>query len=451
MTRPPVRDPVVDVGELLDGSAFTPYQRVLVALTALTVIFDGADNQLLGAALPTIMREWALPRAAFAPALASGLLGMIVGGALAGIFGDRAGRKRALIASVLVFGVSTALVGLSQSVAMLSALRFVAGLGLGGALPNAAALATEFVPRARRTIAITLTIVCVPLGATLAALLAIRILPALGWRTFFEVGGAVPVGIALLLMWLLPESPRYLAHRRERAAELRALLGRMGHRVGAASSFVDRTERHAGAGVAALLSPEFRRDTIALWSAFFACLLSVYLGFNWIPAMLTGAGLPPATASTGLTANNLGGVIGALGGALAFPRAGSKRVMLMLAAAAVVSSIVAGWIPITPARSALSIIGTIALVGGFTNAVQTTLYALGAQVYPTGMRATGLGAALAIGRLGAVLSSYAGAAALDRGGPLAFFLLTAAAMVVVFASLAVLRRHLPPVTKLIAT
>jgi MFS transporter, AAHS family, 4-hydroxybenzoate transporter len=434
----------VDVGALLDGGTFTAYQRVLVGLTALTIIFDGADNQLLGAVLPLLMREWALPRAAFAPALAAGLFGMAIGGALAGVFGDRAGRKRALIASVAVFGVATALVALTHSIAMLSALRFVAGLGLGGAVPNAGALAAEFVPRARRTIAVTLTIVCVPLGATLAALLAIRVLPTLGWRGFFEVGGAIPVAIALLLMFLLPESPRYLVQRAGRAAELRTLLGRMGHHVDAASTFVDRTERSAGSGVLALLSPEYRRDTIALWFAFFACLLTVYLGFNWIPAMLTGAGLPPATASTGLTANNMAGVIGAIGGALAFPRAGSKPVMLVLTAAAIVSSIGAAWIPITAARSTLSVIGTIALVGGFTNAVQTTMYALGAQVYPTSMRATGLGTALAIGRMGAVLSSYAGAAALDRGGSLAFFLLIAAAMGVVFVALALLRRHLPP-------
>jgi AAHS family 4-hydroxybenzoate transporter-like MFS transporter len=118
--------------------------------------------------------------------------------------------------------------------------------------------------------------------------------------------------------------------------------------------------------------------------------------------------------------------------------------MLVLAAAAVASSVFAAWMPITPARSALSIIATIAVVGGFTNAVQTTLYALGAQVYPTSMRATGLGTALAIGRVGAVLSSYAGAAVLDLGGPLAFFLLIAAAMVVVFAALVSLERHLPP-------
>jgi AAHS family 4-hydroxybenzoate transporter-like MFS transporter len=446
VTTPPSasHDSAVDIGELLDGGAFSGYQRLLVALTAITVIFDGADNQLLGASLPVIMREWQLPRAAFAPALAAGLFGMILGGGVAGVFGDRSGRKRALLVSVLVFGVATASVGFAATVPALALLRFIAGLGLGGALPNAGALAAEFVPRQRRTIAVTLAIVCVPLGGTVAALLAVHMLPTVGWRGFFQIVGGIPIALALLLAWTLPESPRYLAQHPDRAGELHALVARMGHRVGPGQTIVDRRERNAGGGVRALLSPDYRRDTVLLWAAFFACLLSVYLGFNWIPAMLTGAGLPAAVAGTGLTANNLAGVAGALGGALAFPRFGSKRVMLGLAAAATVSAIVAGWLPITPARSTLSIVATIALVGAFTNAVQTTLYALATHVYPTPMRATGLGAALSIGRIGAVLSSYAGTAALDRGGPFAFFLLTAVAMLVVFGALAALQRHLPP-------
>jgi AAHS family 4-hydroxybenzoate transporter-like MFS transporter len=433
----------VDIGNLLDEGAWTGYQRWLVALTAATIIFDGADNQLLGAALPMIMREWGLARAAFAPALAAGLFGMMVGGALAGASGDRVGRTRALIASVLVFGVATALAGLTGSVVGLSLLRFTAGLGLGGALPNAAALAVEFVPRRRRTIAVTLTIVCVPLGATLAAVFALRILPTLGWRALFIIGGAVPVVVAAVLTGLLPESPRYLASREERAPELHGLMRRMGHQFDESVTFVDGTDRSDAGGFGALLSPEYRRDTIALWCAFLSCLLGVYLGFNWIPAMLTGAGLPPTMGGTGLTANNLGGVIGAIGGALFFGRVGSRRVMLTLAAAAIVSSVGTAWIPFSGSHPALLMIGPIAVVGTFTNASQTALYALAAQVYPTRMRATGLGAAVAIGRIGAVLSSYAGAAALDRGGPRAFFLLTAVAMAAVLASLASMTRHIP--------
>ena len=198
------------LARLLDEGPWTPAQRWFVALTALTVIFDGADLQLLANVIPAIMREWGVPRSAFAPALAVGLVGMMVGGATGGMIGDRVGRKIALLSSVLVFGLATLATALATDLSSLSLYRFLAGLGLGGAIPNAASLASEFVPRRHRSFAVTLTIVCVPLGGTLAGLLAIRMLP-IGWRSIFIVGGLVPLGIAFVLMKLLPESPRYLA------------------------------------------------------------------------------------------------------------------------------------------------------------------------------------------------------------------------------------------------
>jgi AAHS family 4-hydroxybenzoate transporter-like MFS transporter len=436
----------VDVGRLLDEGDWTGYQRWLVALTALTIVFDGADNQLLGAAVPAMMRDWSVARAVFAPVLAVGLIGMTIGGAIAGIAGDRIGRKRALVASVVLFGLATAAISLVQGVAALGALRFVAGLGLGGALPNAAALASEFVPRRHRPFAVTLTIVCVPLGGTLAGLLALRVLPVLGWRALFLVGGLIPIAIGVVLTWLLAESPRYLATRPAHAGDLRSLLARMGHRMPDGTTFVDSLEPSVGRpGVRALLRPEFRRDTVALWCAFFSCLLAVYLGFNWIPAMITGAGLPPTVGSSGIMIYNLGGVAGAIAGALTFNRLGSRPTMLTLAMMGAVSAVGMRWVPITADSDTLPLMVMLAVNGGMTNAVQTTLYALAAQVYPTAIRSTGVGAALAIGRGGAILSTYAGAWALDAGGPTAFFILVAAAMSSVFVALAVVKRHIQPV------
>ena len=145
----------IDAGRLLDDGRWTAYQQRLVFLTALAIIFDGADNQLLGTAVPAMMREWQLARAAFAPVLALGLVGMMIGGAVAGLAGDRLGRKTALVGSVVVFGLATAAAAAVHGIAGLSATRFLAGVGLGGALPNAAALASEFVPKRHRAIAVT--------------------------------------------------------------------------------------------------------------------------------------------------------------------------------------------------------------------------------------------------------------------------------------------------------
>ncbi len=443
MATAPRTSSVVDVGSLLDEGPWTAYQRWLVCLTAMAIVFDGADNQLLGVALPTIMREWSVARAAFAPVLAAGLVGMMIGGAIAGIVGDRVGRKRALIGSVVTFGVGTAAAAMAQDVVSLGIIRFAVGLGLGGALPNGAALASEFVPRRHRPLAVTLTIVCVPLGGTLTGLLAIQVLPTLGWRPLFIIGGAIPILVAFALAWLLAESPRFLATRPDRTADLVSLLRRMGHPVSERATFRDVREGSAArVGVGAILVPEFRRDTLALWCAFFSCLLAVYLGFNWIPAMLTGAGLAPTVGSAGLTANNLGGVAGAILGALTFNRVGSRRTMLALAAGGVVSAASMAWLPISRSSPTLPIIAMIGLVGGLTNAVQTTLYALAAQVYPTAVRATGVGSAAAVGRLGAILSTYAGAWALDAGGPPMFFLVVAAAMAAAFVGLMFVERHI---------
>ena len=229
----------VDVAALIDEGRFSAYQRLLVAATALMIVLDGADNQLLSNAVPSMMRDWDLPRAAFANASAAAPFGMIIGGLLGGILGDRIGRSAALLASVACFSVLTGFVAIVDGVTTLTVARFLAGLGLGGAMPNAAALTAEFVPRRQRPIAITLTIVCIPVGGVLAGLAAGQIIPAYGWRVLFVAGGVVPLVLALLLFKLLPESPRFLARVRGRWPELRSALRRMGHRIDDDAIFVE--------------------------------------------------------------------------------------------------------------------------------------------------------------------------------------------------------------------
>src|SRR5439155_19314675 len=165
------------------------YQQLLVAATALTIVLDGLDNQLLAAAVPSLMNEWSLQRPAFASVLAAGMVGMMIGGAIGGYIGDRVGRRVALLGSVTTFGALTLFISLAGNVTTVTALRFLAGLGLGGAMPNAAALSSEYVPLRQRAFAVTLTIVCIPLGGTLAGMTAAQILPRYGWRALFLVGG----------------------------------------------------------------------------------------------------------------------------------------------------------------------------------------------------------------------------------------------------------------------
>jgi AAHS family 4-hydroxybenzoate transporter-like MFS transporter len=438
-----VHSPPVDVAAILDEGRWGTSQKLFVALTALTVIFDGVDNQLFAISLPAIMRDWAMPRGAFAPVLASGMFGMMIGGALGGIAGDRFGRRAALIGSALTFGLFTALVATVDSLLTLALFRFLTGLGLGGAMPNAAALASEYVPRRHRAFAVTLTIVCIPAGGTLAAFVGGRLLDVIGWRTLFVTGGLIPVAIAVLVARLLPESPRYLARHPQRWPELARTLQRFGHRVPSGSTFVEGHEEPiARTSVSVLFTPEFRRDTLALCGAFFFCLLAVYTAFNWVPSMLTGAGLTLIVASNGLTAFNLGGVAGAIGGGLLISRFGSRPAMLGMTAIAAAGALVLASLPIVVPNT-IWIIVMLGITGGMINAVQTTMFALAAHVYPTSVRATGVGTAVSVGRSGGVVSTYVGAWALELGGSVAFFGVIAAAMVLVFGSLAAVSRHVP--------
>jgi AAHS family 4-hydroxybenzoate transporter-like MFS transporter len=399
-----------DVG-LADGR-WTPYQKWLVCLTAVTIVFDGMDNQLLGITIPALMAGWHVPRSAFAPVVSLGYAGMIAGGAAAGFWGDRVGRRVALLSSITLFGLCTFAIAFVHGIASLAALRFITGLGLGGAMPNATALAAEYVPRNRRALAVTMTVVCVPLGGTLGGLFAIPTLPRLGWQGMFIAGGVLPLVTAAALRPILPESPHFLAER------------------GTASRLSD------------LFRVEFRRDTIALWAAFFSCLISVYLGFSWLPSIIAGAGLGPSAASTGITVFNLGGVAGALCGGALITRFGSRATMLPMAAGAVVGALVLSRMPLHPGMDVFRLMAMLTFTGGLINAVQTTMFALAAHVYPTVMRSTGVGTAAAFGRIGAVLSGYAGPWALAYAGSASFFALMGAAVFVTLIALACVRRHI---------
>jgi AAHS family 4-hydroxybenzoate transporter-like MFS transporter len=435
----------LDVDRLINEGRWTGYQQWLVFLTALTIVFDGFDNQLLGVALPTIMREWGVTRAAFAPVVSLGYLGMMLGGTLGGFAGDRIGRRNALLGCMLLFGGATIAVAGAHDVSTLGVLRLIAGMGLGGAMPNAAALAAEYVPLRQRPFAVTLAIVCVPVGATLAGVAAIAALPTVGWRGLFLIGGVTPIAAALVLAFLLPESPRFLLRHPSRWRELTGLLARMGHPVPADATFV---QPHSAAGarapsVTAIFGRELRVDTLGLLASFFSCLFAVYLGFSWLPAIISGAGLNTSVASTGLTAFNLGGVVGALIGGRLLTHFGSRVTMVGMASAAVVCALIMSRMTIAANSAVMPILVMLTLTGGLINAVQTTMFALAAHVYPTAIRAGGVGSVAAFGRLGAILVGYAGPWALEYRGSESFFWLMAGALVVTCLGLATVRRHVP--------
>jgi AAHS family 4-hydroxybenzoate transporter-like MFS transporter len=197
----------------------------------------------------------------------------------------------------------------------------------------------------------------------------------------------------------------------------------------------------ARASVASLFAPDLRRDTLALSAAFFFCLFSAYIGVNWVPSLLTSAGFDVAMANYGLTAFNLGGVVGALAGAMVCARLGSRFTMLAMTGGAIGGCLLLAGVSIGE-QSNLVLLAMLAWTGGLINGVQTLMYGLATHVYPAAIRATGVGTAVAVGRVGGIGSPYAGAWALESG-PSQLFTLLAVTLSIVFAALAAVRNHIP--------
>jgi AAHS family 4-hydroxybenzoate transporter-like MFS transporter len=421
-----------------------------VLLAALSIVLDGFDGQLIGNAVPVIIQEWGVSREDFVPVIMAGLIGMGLGSATAGYICDRFGRRPAIIGSVLLFGVATSCIGFSENLTTIALLRFLAGLGIGGALPSCTTLSAELTPVRQRTMAITGTIVCVPLGGMLAGFYAGYVLPELGWRMLFWLGGSLHAAVSIVLMAYLPESPRFLVRRQERWGELRGLLRRMSRPTEDGAVFVDVAEQklELRAGLRALFQGDRVRDTLALWVAFFLSLFSVYTVFSWLPTMLASERLNIAIQTGGLAAYNLGGVLGALLCAAAITRFGSRVPIALVCAGGALSAFI---LQNTPTGDTTLLILGVGLHGLFVNGAQSTMFVLCAHVYPTNVRATGTASAMAFGRLGAILSAFAGAAIITAGGAESYFAMLGITMTGVLIALMVVRNHVPALGRLPAT
>lgn len=433
-------NPIVDVGHVLDDGRFSLVQKQIVALAAVSVIFDGLGSQLIGFAIPRMASEWRVPLGAFAPAVSAGLFGMSFGSACAGMIADRFGRRWTVIGSVLLFGLATCLASLANSPSAVGWFRFFAGFGIGGALPISTTLVAEFTPSRIRPLAVTCTIVCVPLGGMFAGVFAAYILPNYGWRTLFVVGGTIPLMLCVMLMFALPESPRFLARLPERWDELCALLERIQCPAAVGSRFCDPTESDVRGRFFDLFRPDYLRDSLALWCAFLLCLFTVYTAFSWLPSLLVSSGLKPDNASLALTLYNAGGVLGALLCAWAISRFGSRWPLITSCAAAAITAFFVSQLRLD--QHAFLLLSGIAAHGLFVNAVQSTMFALCAHVYPTAIRARGAAWAVAFGRLGAILSGAAGAVVLSAGASV-YFILLGTAMFLALVALAMVRWHIP--------
>ena len=253
----------------------------------LVVLFDGFDTAAIGYIAPSLMQDWGVAKPALAPVLSAALFGLAAGALMAGPLADRWGRRLALIGSVAVFGAACLASAFSPDLTTLTALRFITGVGLGAAMPNAVTLVSECSPPARRAF-ITNAMFCgFPLGAALGGFLAGWMIPALGWRSVLQLGGVAPLVLLPALAIWLPESLRYLQTRQNEP---------------------DRAQVKAPRSIALVLSRPFRLGSLMLWLAYFMGLVVFYALINWMPVLFRESGMDPRTASLITALFPLGGV-----------------------------------------------------------------------------------------------------------------------------------------------
>ena len=363
-------------------------------------------NSIIGFLAPAIAEALQVPLQSFAPVFVAGLLGLMCGAGVLGPVADRWGRKWTIVLSTLVFGLFSFLTAYAASFNELLLFGFLTGIGLGGALPNVVALTAEYSPKRLQAIFVSMLFTGMSLGAMLGGLVASALLPVWGWQSVFYVGGLLPLVMTIILVAKLPESARYLIVHGASSERVSAIMARV------APGFADIRRVRLVPGAAALkgfsvghLFTEGRAlGTVLLWVPYFMNLLIIYFVISWLPAILRQASMPISAGVTAISLFSLGGIVGSLVQGISMQRLGSSRLLIAEFVAAV---LLIGSLSVLPASFGL--VAAVAFVLGIAvQGAQAGLNALVAEFYPTAIRSTGVGWALAVGRIGSIVGPILG-------------------------------------------
>lgn len=373
------------VARIDEGQQGSPHFVRVLILCVLVAMLDGYDTQAIAFVTPVLGPAWGVDKAGFGPVFAAALFGLMVGSTLFGAAADRWGRKPVICISSAIFGTFALLTPLASNLTELAIWRFLTGIGLGAAIPNLIALTAEHAPGHRRALATGVMFCGFPLGALLCGLAAPTVINGYGWEWIFVAGGILPLLLTPILIWALVESPVWLNRNTEQATSL--------------------------VPVKDLFANGYAPVTTLLWLGFFASLLVMYFLINWMPSIFTDAGrsLEQATRTTVLL--NIGGIVGGFLVTPMIDRFGALKVLpIVFGIAAVAVLMIGRLIPGSTAMFAAIFLAGVGVIGG-----QLGGNAFAASVYPTTLRASGVGWALSFGRIGSVIGPVLGGILLASG------------------------------------
>ena len=391
--------PINEVRAVLDDGPFTPLQRTVFGICLFMNVLDGMDVTVISYAAPALADVWAITPGTLGTVFSAALLGMMLGALLLAPLADRFGRRRMIMACLVIMGAGTLLTAYAQSVGQLILLRAISGLGIGGMLATAATMTAEFTPSRHRNFAVSAVFAGYPIGAMLTGVMAAWLIPGHGWPALFQVAGAVTL-LSLLPVWLwLPESIDFLLKTRPAGAldAVNRVLLRMGR--GTLAELPPRESITVSrASVTELLSPARKESTLWLWTGYFASYATLYFLLSWIPKLANSSGLSLELAIHAGTLFNLGAVFGIVGQGWLSGKFGLRRMICTFLFAGALLMAAFGYFS-TP----WVVLLMFALVGFLMQGGFVGLYALAAWLYPTEIRNTGIGWGIGAGRIGAIV------------------------------------------------
>jgi|TARA_B100000768_G_scaffold172575_1_gene180978 benzoate transport len=373
-------------------------------------IFDGMDVLIISYCAPAISNSWNIGPEALGVVFSAGLAGMALGALFLAPYSDSFGRKKIILLSALLMGVSMFLTGYSESVNQLITLRFLSGIGIGSMLASTAALTSEYTPNKSKDFWVSFVISGYPVGAVISGYISVLVIPSSGWQMMFIIAGIASLLTIPLIYYFLSESIEFYIRKQPKKAleNVNKIFIKMNLNV--LKELPIKKIFPEGIAVKQLLSKKYKVSTFQLWSALFFAFGCLYFLISWIPKLATNAGLSIELAIYAGTVFNIGAFFGIILQGYYSSKIGLKRtISIFFLIAALLMAVFKIFIGSDWLLIVFGFLGFF-IQGGFVG-----LYAVAARLYPTEYRTTGIGWAIGAGRLGGVLGPLAGGVMIGMG------------------------------------
>ena len=396
----------ISVSTLTETAKISLLSKRVVMLCFFMMITDGYDTTSLANAVPSIIREWGVDRVAVGGVFSFQLFGLMIGSLIFGYVGDKIGRKKVLVGGTLFFALASLATAYVHDIFQLYVVRFLFGAGIGAILPSAVAICNEYVPQRFRVSVIGFIWLGYASGNAIGSFLAAKIVPMYGWQMLFQIGGYLPIFVALALYLYLPESIRFLALKEGDSERTRNVARAMrpdlalanNSRVVLDAELFTKTKFD----VSDLFYGSLRYSTVFLWLMYIANSMAAFYLSSWLPTLFQTAGLSQSASSMALGFMALGGALGGITIGRSIDRFG----LPFFAVAPGIASLIVGSLGYLASGSETMVYVAVFCSGFFVGGTQTCLHGVAGRIYPTAIRANGVGVALGVAKIGSISGPF---------------------------------------------